>query len=67
MVRWVRTYLTMVTGSILSEAHAVYGLALTLLQDRYSTGSDSVWSLGLLFWVRGRFKQNLGELPDTQT
>ena len=63
-----RTYLTMVTGSILSEVHAVYGLVLTLLSGSifYGIGFCLV-AWGSLFWVRGRFKQNLGRLPDTQT
>lgn len=62
-----RTYLTMVTGSILSEAHAVYGLALTLLSGMIFYGVGfCVLAWASLLWVRGRFKQNLGELPDTQ-
>ncbi|OLE70183.1 hypothetical protein AUF78_07635 [archaeon 13_1_20CM_2_51_12] len=62
-----RTYLTMATGSILSEAHAIYGLVLTLLSGSifYGVGFSLVaWAS--LFWVRGRFKQNLGKLPDNK-
>jgi hypothetical protein len=62
-----RTYLTMATGSILSEAHAIYGLVLTLLSGSifYGVGFCLVAWASLL-WVRGRFKQNLGKLPDNQ-
>lgn len=63
-----RTYLKMVTGSVLSEAHAIYGLVLTLLSGMmfYGVGFCLVaWAS--LFWVRGRFKQNLGKLLDTQS
>jgi hypothetical protein len=62
-----RTYLTMATGSILSEAQAIYGLILTLLSGSilYGVGFCLVaWAS--LFWVRGRFKQNLEKLPDNQ-
>lgn len=62
-----RTFLTVATGSILSEANAIYGLVLTLLSGMifYGIGFCLVaWAS--LFWVRGRFKQNLGRLPDTQ-
>lgn len=62
-----RTFLTVATGSILSEANAIYGLVLTLLSGMilYGIGFCLVaWAS--LFWVRGRFKQNLGKLPDTQ-
>ena len=62
-----RTYLTMATGSILSEAHAIYGLVLTLLSGSifYGVGFSLVAWASLL-WVRGRFKHNLGKLPDNQ-
>ena len=62
-----RTFLIVATGSILSEANAIYGLVLTLLSGMilYGIGFCLVaWAS--LFWVRGRFKQNLGKLPDTQ-
>ena len=62
-----RTFLTVATGSILSEANAVYGLVLTLLSGMifYGIGFCLVaWAS--LFWVRERFKQNLRKLPDTQ-
>src|SRR2546430_3276698 len=63
-----RTYLTMATGSILSEAHAIYGLVLTLLSGSifYGVGFSLVaWAS--LFWVRGRFKQNLGKRSEEHT
>ena len=62
-----RTFLTMATGSILSEAHAIYGLILTLLSGSILYGFGfSVVTWASLLWVRGRFKQNLEKLPDNQ-
>ena len=60
-----RTYLVMSTVSILSEAHSVYGLILTLLSGSifYGVGFSLVAWASLL-WVGGRFKQNLGKIPD---
>ncbi len=60
-----RTYLIMSTGAILSEAHAIYGLVLTLLSGSvfYEIGFTIVtWAS--LSWVWKRFKQNLASLPD---
>jgi len=59
-------YLVLSTGAILSEALAVYGLIVTLLSGSiiYAIGfSLATWAC--LIWVRGKFKQNLGKLPDT--
>ena len=61
-----RTYLIMSTGAILSEAHSIYGLVITLLSGSlfFGIGFTSVtWAS--LWWVRKRFKQNLGNLPNT--
>jgi len=60
-----RTYLIMSTGAILAEAHAIYGLLLTLLSGSifYAIGFSLVaWAC--LWWVRDRFKMNLGKLPN---
>ena len=60
-----RTYLIMSTGAILSEAHAIYGLVLTLLSGSilYEIGFTIItWAS--LWWVRKRFKQNLASLPN---
>jgi hypothetical protein len=60
-----RTYLIMSTGAILAEAHAIYGLLLTLLSGLifYAIGFSFVaWAC--LWWVRDRFKMNLGKLPN---
>ena len=60
-----RAYLIMATGAVLSEAHAIYGLVLTLLSGSifYGIGFTIVtWTS--LWWVRKRFKQNLASLPD---
>lgn len=62
-----RTFLTMSTSAILSEAPAIYGLILTLLTGSILYGLGfSVVTWTSLLWVRERFKQNLGKLPDTQ-
>ncbi len=61
-----RSYLVMSTGAVLSEAHAVYGLVLTLLSGSifYAVGFSCVaWAC--LWWVRARFKMNLGKLPNS--
>lgn len=60
------TFLIMSTSSILSEAHAIYGLVLTLLSGSifYLVGFSLV-AWGSLLWVRGRFKQSLARLPDS--
>lgn len=60
-----RTFVLMSTGSVLSEAHAIYGLLLTLLSGSIFYGIGfSLVAWASLLWVRGRFKQNLGMLPD---
>jgi F0F1-type ATP synthase membrane subunit c/vacuolar-type H+-ATPase subunit K len=62
-----RTFLTMSTGAIFSETYAVYGLILTLLSGSMFYGVRfSMVTWASLLWVRGRFKQNLGKLPDNQ-
>jgi len=60
-----RTYLIMSTGAILSEAHAIYGLVLTLLSGSvfYGVGFTIV-ALASLWWVWKRFKQSLASLPN---
>ncbi len=63
-----RTYLITSTGAILSEAHAIYGLVLTLLSGSifYAIGFSLVaWAC--LWWVRDKFKMNLGKLPNAQS
>ncbi len=63
-----RTYLVMSLGAVLSEAHAIYGLVLTLLSGSilYEIGFTIVtWAS--LWWIWKRFKQNLGNIPDTST
>jgi hypothetical protein len=60
-----RTYLIMSTGAVLAEAHAIYGLVLTLLSGSifYAIGFSFVaWAC--LWWVRDKFKMNLGKLPN---
>lgn len=60
-----RVFLRMSTGSVLSEAHSIYGLVLTLLSGSILYGIGfSLISWASLLWVRGRFKQNLAKLPD---
>ncbi len=60
-----RAYLIMATGAVLSEAHAIYGLVLTLLSGSifYEIGFTIVAWASLL-WVRRRFRQSLASLPD---
>ncbi len=60
-----RTFLTMATGSILSETHAIYGLVLTLISGSlfYGIGFTIVTWTSLL-WVWKRFKQSLASLPN---
>jgi hypothetical protein len=60
-----RTYLVMSTGAILSEAHALYGLVLTLLSGSIFYGIGfSLVAWACLWWVRDKFKKNLGKLPN---
>jgi F0F1-type ATP synthase membrane subunit c/vacuolar-type H+-ATPase subunit K len=61
-----RTYLIMATGAVLSEAHAIYGLVLTLLSGSlfYEIGFTTMtWAS--LWWVWRRFRQNLASLPNS--
>jgi F0F1-type ATP synthase membrane subunit c/vacuolar-type H+-ATPase subunit K len=60
-----RAYLIMATGAILSEAHAIYGLVLTLLAGSILYGIGfTVVAWASLWWVWKRFKQSLASLPD---
>jgi F0F1-type ATP synthase membrane subunit c/vacuolar-type H+-ATPase subunit K len=60
-----RTYLIMSTGAVLSEAHAIYGLVLTLLSGSIIYGIGfTIVTWASLWWVRKRFKQNLASLPN---
>jgi len=61
-----RAFQVMSLGAILSEQHAVLGLILTFLSGSifYLVGFTIVtWAS--VWWVRNRFKQNLGNLPNT--
>ena len=62
-----RVYLIVSTGAILSEAHSVFGLLLTLFSGSifYLVGFSIVACVSLL-WVRARFKQNLARIPHEQ-
>ncbi len=60
-----RVYLLLSLGAILSEAHSIYGLILTLLSGSifYVLGFTAVaWIC--LYWVKLKFKENLGKIPD---
>ncbi len=60
-----RAFQIMSLGAILSEQHAVLGLILTFLSGSifYLVGFSLVaWAS--LWWVRQRFMQNLGTLPN---
>jgi F0F1-type ATP synthase membrane subunit c/vacuolar-type H+-ATPase subunit K len=60
-----RTYLIMVTGAILSEAHAIYGLVLMLLSGSIFYGIGfTIVAWASLWWVQKRFRQNLASLPN---
>ncbi len=60
-----RTFLTMATGSILSETHAIYGLVLTLLSGSIFYGIGfTIVTWASLWWVWKRFKQSLASLPN---
>jgi hypothetical protein len=55
----------MARGSILSEAHAIYGMVLTLLSGSIFYGIGfSILTWASLWWVWKRFKQSLASLPD---
>jgi hypothetical protein len=58
-----RVYLIVSMGAILSEAHSIYGLILTLLSGSifYVIGFTLVTWVSLL-WVRERFKRNLANI-----
>src|SRR5437667_6620026 len=59
-----RAYRITATGAVLSEAHSIYGLVLTLLSGSilYEIGFTIVtWAS--LWWVWKRFKQSLASLP----
>ena len=61
-----RAFQVMSLGAILSEQHAVFGLILTFLSGSifYLVGFSLVaWTS--LWWVRQRFMQSLGTLPNT--
>jgi len=61
-----RTFHIMSLGAVLSEVHTVYGLALTLVSGSILYGIGfSIVTWASLWWVRKRFKQNLGNLPNT--
>jgi F0F1-type ATP synthase membrane subunit c/vacuolar-type H+-ATPase subunit K len=60
-----QTFQKMSLGSVLSEAHAIYGLVLTLLSGSIFYGIGfSIVTWASLWWVRIQFKQNLASLPD---
>jgi F0F1-type ATP synthase membrane subunit c/vacuolar-type H+-ATPase subunit K len=60
-----RTYTIMSLGAVLSEAHAVYGLVLTLLSGSIFYGIGfTIVTWASLWWVWKRFKQNLASLPN---
>ena len=60
-----RAYLIMATGAILSEAHAIYGMVLTLLSGSILYGIGfTIVAWASLWWVWKRFKQSLASLPD---
>ena len=53
-------------GAVLSEAHAIYGLVLTLLSGSIFYGIGfTILTWASLWWVWKRFKQSLASLPDT--
>jgi hypothetical protein len=60
-----RAYLIASLGSVQSEAHAIYGLVLTLLSGSIFYGIGfTIVTWASLWWVRTRFKQSLASLPD---
>jgi len=59
-----RTYTIMTLGAVLSEAHAIYGMLLTLLSGSILYGIGfTIVAWASLWWVWKRFKQNLASLP----
>ncbi len=60
-----RTYLISSLGAVLSEAHAIYGMVLTLLSGSIFYGIGfTIITWASLWWVRRRFKQSLASLPN---
>jgi F0F1-type ATP synthase membrane subunit c/vacuolar-type H+-ATPase subunit K len=60
-----RTYLLMSLGAVLSEAHAIYGLVLTLLSGSIFYGIGfTIVAWASLWWVWKRFKQSLASPPN---
>ncbi len=60
-----RTFTIMSTGAVLSEAHAIYGMVLTLLSGSILYGIGfTIVAWASLWWVWKRFKQNLPKLPN---
>src|SRR5260370_39816040 len=60
-----RAYLLSSLGAVLSEAHAIYGLVLTLLSGSIFYGIGfTIVAWASLWWVRRRFRQNLASLPN---
>jgi F0F1-type ATP synthase membrane subunit c/vacuolar-type H+-ATPase subunit K len=60
-----RIFHLMSLGAVLSEVHAVYGLALTLLAGSIMYGIGfCILTWASLWWVRIRFKQNLANIPN---
>jgi len=60
-----RAYLIASLGAVLSEAHAIYGLVLTILSGSIFYGIGfTIVAWASLWWVRKLFKQNLASLPN---
>ena len=60
-----RAYLICQIGAILSEAHSIYGLILTILSGSiYYILGFSVITWSTLFWVRARFKRSWENLSN---
>jgi len=60
-----RAYLIASLGAVLSEAHAIFGLVLSLLSGSIFYGIGfTIVTWASLWWVRKRFKQNLPKLPN---
>ncbi len=61
-----RTFQIMSLGAVLSEAHAIYGLVLSLLSGSILYGIGfTIVAWASLWWVRKRFKRNLASLPNS--
>ena len=60
-----RVYHIATLGSILSEAFSIFGIILTLFSGSlaFIAGFSAVTWIGIL-WVRSKFNQNLGRLPN---